>query len=649
MPDRGRWRAAALGGLVAIMLAVVSTAAVAAHSSTKGVVTWGEQPAAPPSYIFPLENSANFSTSNIYDLAQLLYPELYAYGPRSEPVIDESLSLAYLPVFSNHNKTVTITLKHEVWSDGAPLTARDVIFWLNLLSAVTDPSIPSIGSSSAPGPGWGAFVPGGFPNNVVSYAETGEYSLVLQLNQSYSPTWYEYNELSQIYPIPQQAWDRLSANGAVGSYDASAEPRSLAPASAGLPANAYVPDNPGTADSGALGVAAFLNQQSEDLASYDSNPLWQVVDGPFKLSQFTADGFAKFVPNPSYSGTPKPKIAAFEEEPFTTDSAEFNALRSGNLTIGYIPPQDLSQRAVLERDGYSFNVWHDFGISFISYNFTNTKIGPVLKQLYFRQAFQSLIDQPQYIKQFVDGIGQINNGPVPGYPVDNPDESALEAHGQVYPYDPAAAVKLLKEHGWTIVPGGLSYCSHAGSGRGDCGAGVAKGQGASFTLVYGNGQTALTEEMDDLQSTMRSKAGIDLVLSSAPVPQILGTAYAGCTLSKPCDDWDLDMLDYTFDWVYGPDFFPSGEELYYTNSESNPGDYSSAADNANILLTETAATRKAEVAAMTKYQNYLARELPVAWMPNEFSQLTMYKSDLRGVVPQSILDFVFPQFYSFKG
>jgi peptide/nickel transport system substrate-binding protein len=228
-------------------------------------------------------------------------------------------------------------MKHWRWFNGEPITARDVIFWMNLLSAVTDPS--------APGPGWGAEVPGGFSANVVSYAQTCQYQAVFHLNAAYNPTWYLYNELSQIYPLPQQCWDRLTESAPVGTADVSAESRVTLPGTSPVQ---YVPANPGTA-SGALGVAEFLNTQSEDLSTYATNPLWRVVDGPFKLTQFTITGYAKFVPNNGYSGSPKPTIAAFEEEPFTSDTAEFDALSSGSLTIGYIPVQSLADKASLEK------------------------------------------------------------------------------------------------------------------------------------------------------------------------------------------------------------------------------------------------------------------------------------------------------------
>jgi peptide/nickel transport system substrate-binding protein len=630
------------------MVACSTVAIPTARTAKGGTVTFAEAVGGNPNYIFPLLGAADFNVANAYDLVGLMYPELYAFGRGKEPVLSESLSLAHYPVFSHNNTVVTINLKHWAWSDGQRLTARDVIFWMNLLSAVTDPSAPAIGSSSAPGPGWGAEVPGGFPNNVVSYTASGEYSVVLHLNASYNPTWYLYNELSQIYPMPQQVWDELSAAGPVGNYDASAESRILAPASDDLPANSYVPANPGTATTGALGVAQFLNLQAQDLSTYATNPLWRVVDGPFKLTDFTVNGYVKLVPNKSYSGSPKPTVSAFEELPFTTDAAEFDALRTGSLTIGYIPTEDLAQKGSLEKSGYRFNAWDDFAISYMPYNFTNATSGPIFSQLYFRQAFQSLVNQPQYIKDFADGIGSIDNGPVPGTPPGNPDESPLEAKGQVYPYDPTKTVALLKDNGWKVVPGGVSYCSKPGSSSGDCGTGIHAHQDLTFKLLYSSGIASLANEMEALQSTAKSVAGIVLNLSEAPGAQVEATSYAGCTQAHPCNDWDITSVNFYFSWVYGPDYFPTGEELFSTGASANQGDYSSPTDNANIQATNTAPNSSAEIKALFKYEDYLARQLPVIWMPNEYYQLTMYKDDLKGAVPQSILDFIYPQFYSFK-
>ncbi len=628
-------------------LFIAACGSTATTPSTNSVVTFAEGPAAPPNYISPLASGAYFSVTNLSDFSQMMYLPLFWFGDNGQPVFNAGLSVANQPTFSDNNKMVTITLKHWQWSNGTPITSRDVILWMNMLSAATDPASPAVGSSSAPGPGWGADVAGGFPQNVVSYKATGTYSLTMKLNNSYNPKWYLYNELSQIYPMPAASWDKTSASASAGNQDASAETRELAPASMGLPANSYVPVNPGTATSGALGVAQFVNVQSQNTGTYTTNPMWQVVDGPFKLSQFTSDGYAKLVPNKNYSGSPKPTISAFELEPYTTDTAEFDALEAGQLTVGYIPTQDLGQKAAIEKKGYDYAEWNDFGIVYFPYNFTNPTAGPIFSQLYFRQAYQSLVNQLQYIKDFGDGIGSANNGPVPTYPKGNPDVSPLEGGSQVYPYNPTKAVNLLKNNGWTVNPGGVSVCAKPGNATGDCGKGISAGQQLNFTLLYASGSTELTNEMESMQSTMKSVAGIDLTLSQQPFDTVIGDVFVGCTFASPCNTWQL--ASWGGGWVFSPDYFPTGGELFQTAASSNAGDYSDPTNDANIEATHTAPTTAAEGPALFKYEDYLAKQLPVVNMPNAPYQLVMYKSNLKGLIPQGVYDEIYPQDYSFSG
>ncbi|MHB8394238.1 MAG: ABC transporter substrate-binding protein [Candidatus Dormibacteria bacterium] len=644
IPKLSFWRMAGVATAAALFVAACG-GTTAPKTVSGGVVTFAEGASAPPSYIFPMASGSYFSVTNLSDFSQIMYPPLYWFGNAGQPVLNKSLSIANPPVFSNNNTVVNITLKHWQWSNGTPITSRDVVFWMNLLSAATDPSSPTVGTSTAPGPGWGAAVSGAFPANLISYTAVGQYGVKMTLNASYNPTWFLYNELSQITPLPQASWDKLTATGTVGNYDASAEARS---AVSGTSPVQYQPTNPGTGTTGALGVAQFINLQSQDLTTYQSNPMWQVASGPFVLNQYTTSGFVKMVPNKNYSGSPKPTISAFEELPFTSDTAEYNALHNGSLTIGYIPSQDLPQKAQLQKQqNYSFAPWYNFGFVYFPYNFTNPTAGPIFKQLYFRQAFQSLVNQPQYIKDFWGGIGSIDNGPVPTYPAKNADESPLEANGQIYPYSTSKAVSLLKDNGWTVNPGGTSVCKKAGSAAGDCGAGVAAGAAANFTLLYQAGVTALTNEMEALQSTLKSVAGIDLTLSSAPFGQVISTAFGGCTPTSPCTNWQF--ANWGGGWVYSPDYLPTGGELFSTGASSNPGYYNSSTANSLIAATHTAATAAAETAALFKYQDYIGQQLPVVFMPNIPYQLTMYKSNLNGLVPQGVFDEVYPQYYSFKG
>ncbi len=641
IPSWPVWRFAAVAAAASLLIAACGSSSPTAQQSKGGTVTYAELAATPPNYIFPMMSGPYFGNQNLYQFSNQMFLPLYWFGDHGQPVFNPGLSVANPPVFTNNDSVVNITLKHWQWSNGKPITARDVILWMNLLSAATDPNAPAVGSSSSPGPGWGASVPGGFPENVVSYQQTGTYSLTLKLNSSYNPTWYLYNELSQVFPLPQQSWDKLSSSGAVGNYDSAAQTRVALPNTS---PSWYVPAHPGGANTGALGVAQFLNLQSENESNYATNPLWQVVDGPFRLAQFSTNGYVRMVPNKSYSGSPKPSISAFVEQPYTTDTAEFNALLAGSVTIGYIPTQDLASRAGLAKQGYSFAPWYGYGFVFFPYNYTNPTVGPIFKQLYFRQAFQSLVNQPQYIKQFDAGYANLESGPVPTYPAGNKFESPLEKAGLMYPYDPSKAVSLLRDHGWTVVPQGTSYCSNPGTGANQCGEGIADHQQLSFNLLYATGSTEATNEMEALQSTVHSVAGINLTLSTQPFQQVIGTAFNGCTPATPCTTWQ--MANWLGGWTYAPDYLPTGGELFATGAGSNGGDFSDPTNDANIRATHTATNQSAEITALYKYQDYLVKELPVVYLPDTPLQLTMYKSNLKGLVPQDGFGVIYPQEYS---
>ena len=59
---------------------------------------------------------------------------------------------------------------------------------------------------------------------------------------------------------------------------------------------------------GAKAVYAFLQKQGGDMATFTTNPLWKVVDGPWQLSAFSSDGDYAYVPNKNYSGPDKPTL-----------------------------------------------------------------------------------------------------------------------------------------------------------------------------------------------------------------------------------------------------------------------------------------------------------------------------------------------------
>ena len=104
--------------------------------------------------------------------------------------------------------------------------------------------------------------------------------------------------------MPAHAWSKTSANGPIVDFT--------------NPANAKA-------------IYNFLNAASSSLSTYGSNPLWQVVDGPYKIQSFdpSTDGNTLTV-NKNYSGPVKPHISEIDNVAFTSYTAEFDELLTGS-------------------------------------------------------------------------------------------------------------------------------------------------------------------------------------------------------------------------------------------------------------------------------------------------------------------------------
>ncbi len=591
--------AAAALGVAGCSTGTATTSSGGGQPVQGGTAYFAEQPLSSPTYIFPLVSGENYSGANTADLQTLLYLPLYWYGDKGNPSIDYPLSIGNAPVYSDGNRVVTITLKHYVWSDGETVSARDVGFWINLLKANKDE--------------WASYVPGGFPDNVVSWTALNPTTVQLRLNASYNPTWYTYNELSQITPLPI-AWDRTSL--------AAPAP---APTAAGLP---------DTTTAGAAAVYAFLNNQAKQISGYASSPVWSVVDGPWKLVSLTSDGTATFVPDKTYSGPQKPHLAKFVELPFTSTTAEFSVLRAGSaaggpgtsgeqISVGYVPDNDLPQQPSLQSQGYQLLKDFPFGFDYFEPNFNNPKVGPILKQLYFREAFQHLVDQSGWIHAYYDGLGVPTYSPVPASPP-NPYSDA-NASVNPYPFSVPAALSLLTEHGWKVVPNGTTTCARPGTAADDCGAGIKSGEPLNFTLMYPNGTPYTDGAMADLQSVAK-EVGIEISLdevTSATIDQVIEP----CAASSAACSWELG--NYGGSWVFEPDHYPSGEEIFQTGALGNVNNYSDPAIDKLIIATTTTSAADAQ-AALNAYADAVRLQLPDFWQPSPGTLITV-ASNLHGV------------------
>jgi peptide/nickel transport system substrate-binding protein len=568
-----------------------------------GTAYWAEQPLSPPNYIFPLISGAYYSNANVSEFQTLMYRPLYWYGDRGRPGVDYPLSLANAPVYSNHDRVVTIRLKPAKWSNGENVSARGVIFWINLLKA-----------NKAQ---WASYVPGGFPDNVVSWKATGPRTVRLGLNRSYNPIWFTDNELSQITPLPL-AWETKCPPGDVCAFERYG----------------HAADTP----AGARAVYKMLDTQAKKLSSYATSPIWSIVDGPWKLKQLTTSGQATFAPNPKYDGPDKPKLAQFVELPFTSETAEFSVLKAGpakgngggsgpQISVGYVPDTDVPQGPSLQSQGYRLSEFYPYGFDYFEPNFNNPVMGPVLRQLYFRQAFEHLVNQSGWIHAYYQGLGAPTYSPVPAEPA-NP-YSNPQARVNPYPFSVSAAARILKAHGWKVVANGTTSCAHPGSGSGQCGAGITAGKQLHFTLMYPTGMSSTDGAMVDLQSVAR-QVGIRITLKEVTTATIDAEIEPCAPHSAACS-WQLGQ--YGAAWVFAPDHYPTGEEIFQTGALGNVGSYSNPAIDRLIKATTTTSANSAQ-RALDAYANAVRLDLPDFWQPSPGTLMT-FQSNLAATTPNA--------------
>jgi peptide/nickel transport system substrate-binding protein len=539
---------------------------------------------ATPNFIFPLTPATNNDGYN-ENLSMEIWPMLVYAGDGAKSIVNPQESLFSSMTWSNNDKTDTIVLKPWKWSDGVPITSRDFTFTYNLLKA-------SKGD-------WIWYVPGLFPSDVASVTTPSAHTVVLNLTHSYNPNFYEDDVLSYVPLLPQHAWDKTSMTGKVGNYDQSA--------------------------SGAKAVWNFLEKEGGQTSTFTTNPLWKVVDGPWKLVSFTNNGAWDYVPNKQYSGPAKPHLARVNDVPYTSDTAELDALRSGSaLQIAQLPQNDISQEGVLKSEGYSFVTQAIPGVAYILPNFYAPGVAPLIRQLYIRQAMEELINRPQITKKVYAGVADPGNGAVPiqaGGPWVSPQEKA----GGPYPYSPSKAIALLKAHGWSVKPGGTSTCQRAGTGPADCGAGITAGESLAFTMEYSSGSAIFDEQEAAIQSS-EAQGGIKINLKSEPFNTLAANVGTCNAASHPASTCNWQLVDEGYQPL--PGLYPSGEQFFATDAPYNQGGYSNAKMNSLIEATEYGSSTQAFYA----YENYANEQLPWLYLPNS-SLINVYKSNLGGFAP----------------
>ncbi len=572
----------------------IGSVPVASASGTKkaGTITWAMQPGATPNYIFPVVPGSDNSVFNVFTFQWEMWRPLYwtVYGV--DPELYPPMSIANPPVYSNGDKTVTFSLKSSyTWSNGTPITANDVLFYIDLVKAAVKASPAD----------WEAYVPGHFPDNLVSTSEPNATTLVMNLKAAVNPTWFTEDVLGSGGPImalPSTVWAKESTTGSV------------------IPASGWTPATMAK-------IYTYLTAQAKAVSTYATNPLWQVVDGPYKLSAYnaTTGGFT-MVPNTSYGGPHVTPMSNFQGVPFTSNTAEFNAIRAGAIDVAYVDFNDVPQLPTVLRLGYSYFGEPDFGMTFANYNFMD-KTGDfnnIIAQLYIRQALAHLEDEQGWITAFMHGAGAPAYGPIPAYPQSPylPADAATDP----YPFSISTAVSILKANGWTVNPGGTDVCAKAGTAAGDCGAGIPAGTKLAWNFIYSSSPALIGYQATDFVSKAR-QAGISITLSSSNFNYMISN-YLDPDAPANDNKWAMQDFGGETDDAYATTF-----GLFNTGGSDQIGDYSNPTADALI----NASISGGNPAAVKNEASFLTANQPVQFQPNP-DVIWAWKNTLSSTLPQ---------------
>jgi peptide/nickel transport system substrate-binding protein len=584
-----RRRALVVGACAAVgVLLSGCTGGVSAPSGSKNEINYALPANFTPNWIVPIGTPGHLNTNNA-SISQVLWEPLIAYdGSTGEIGWNKDNSLATDAKFAADNKSVTITLGDRHWSDGEPITSRDVEFWFNLVRENKK--------------SWASYSPGKAPDVWSSFETIDDRHFTLDFDRAYNRQWMLANELSMIRPMPQHVWDKTGDSGDVSDLDRT--------------------------PAGAKKVWTYLIDAGKKISHYASDPLWKTVSGPYTLKSFSTSGRVELIENEKYDGGGAAHVRQINLLSFTTVAAEENALRAGTVDYGYIKASDLGIKKSFTDLGYHVERWSGWAVTYMPYNFNNPQMGAVFRQSYARQAIQMSVDQKTLARVLYSGTAVPTYGPVP-----QGQASAFlsdEQKAEPYPFSTAKARKLLTDHGWSEQDGTM-VCTSPGAGAGHCGEGVEEGTEFRMRVLSQSGSTETDNMMSALQSSFE-ETGIDFDIKTAPVNSVLSQT-GQCERDDPACDWQLSFFGSAGSWYFPA--YPSGDALFASGGGSNFGSYSNSEVDELIDRTTTSSSPD----AMLDYSKALAEDLPVIWLPEPDYQVSVIRDGLGGFAQDSLANF----------
>ncbi len=510
-----------------------TTSAPASHG-TGGTAVVALAPQTPPNWFFPVVSADGYASTN-FQINFLMYRPLVYISKTNQINYQKSLATSIKVNPEGTVYTITLGTKYK-WSNGKPVTAQDVLFTWNLMKAASASSSPWLYGDSGSG---------GVPTRWSSVSAPNAHTVVVTLAKPSNPTWFIHNGLSQISPVPESLWNKYPHN--------------------------------------MIKELRFIESEANN-PSYSA---YKVVDGAFHVSSWEANNYWDFVPNQKFGGH-KAAIAKLVLKYEASASNEFAQLKTGTVNVGYLPPSMWSARKQLTGDKISAS--YVFGMNYIEPNMNANALGgagPLLKQLYVRQALQMGIDQLGIVKSLYHGFGLPTDGSIAAKPATPFYDPAL--NNAPYHFDVKAGESLLERHGWRLHDGVMTR----------------RGKTLSFTLLYSSGSTTETGIVQLLKQDW-AEEGIDVSLQSLPLNQLFGTM--GISSKWALAYWNSG-------YTYQLDYYPSGGSLFAPGAAMNGGNYNNAEMNKLITATYLPGTASQSQTRLDAYQKFGAIHLPGLWMP----------------------------------
>jgi peptide/nickel transport system substrate-binding protein len=382
------------------------------------------------------------------------------------------------------------------------------------------------------GTNYAAYGAGGMPDSIQSLNIISPTEFQVVLTHQVNPDWFIYNGLPQLEPLPQHSWSK------------------------------YTPDQ-------------IYQQQS-------TPAFFNVVDGPLKLQRLDTGLDAIFVPNPAWEGPPL-HVSRLIFKFINGDGAALQAFEAGNVDMSNIP--DALWNAVQKLPNVNIvKLPLQFSYNEIMLNFRNPDVA-FFRDVRVRQAMADSINEPEMVQVIDHGAGETIYAPVmPG--MSGFLTPAMRAGNYPISYDPAKAIDLLRQAGYTRGPDGIMQKD---------------GKKLSFEYLQ-LPDDALIAQIALMSQSYFAKIGIQMKIHQVEFNQMLALINSHSSTS-----WQTAGLAET---VGG---YPTGEELFATGGALNAGGYSDP--KMDQIIADS--TDKPGRDGLYEYETYASEQQPVIFQERE--------------------------------